>query len=267
LENTEGINVLLLIVLGTLGMLTLASFIIVFVVFYQKRSLEHINKLKDSENLYQKKLLEATVEVTEREREKIAANVHDDVGLSLNLLKLNGSKIKKHKDNAEKVEEFVDANSVLIEETYQLIRSIANDLVPSTLSKLGFLKEISILCRRISKSSNININLISDEKDLQLDKKKEIHLYRLCKEILNNIIKHANSNHIEVSVVRINNKLLIDILHNGQGIDNNQIKDLINQNKGIGLKSIFSRAQLTGSIVNYYVNSNESKVTIETPIT
>jgi signal transduction histidine kinase len=89
----------------------------------------------------------------------------------------------------------------------------------------------------------------------------------LCKEILNNIIKHAYSTHIEVSVVRINNKLLIDILHNGQGIDNNQIKDLISQNKGIGLKSIFSRAQLTGSIVNYYVNSNESKVTIETPIT
>lgn len=255
-----------MIILGTLGMITLASFIIVFVVFYQKRALQHKNKLKDNENLYQKQLLEATIEVAELERKKIAANIHDDVGIALNVLKMNLVKMKRNKENVRLTEELLDTNSNLLEDTMVTIRSISHELMPATLMKLGFMKGISELCRQISASGLHKVSLITNETEIGLDKKSELHLYRLVKEVVNNIIKHANSSVIEMQIVIINHRIHIEVIHNGNGITNSEVKRLIEANKGIGLKSIFSRAQLIGSTVNYYVAENESKVVIETPI-
>lgn len=266
MESTEGINVLLLIVLGTLGMLTLASVIIVFVVFYQKRALAHSNKLREKETLYQKQLLEATIEVTELERKKIATNIHDDVGIALNVIKLNLTKIKRNKENIHLVEELLETNDALLEDTITTIRSIAHDLMPASLVKLGFIKGVSELCRQISGSGLQQVNLITNETEVAIEKRKEIHLYRLCKEILNNIIKHANATLIEVRITSINKKLEIEITHNGKGITDDEVKYLIEANKGVGLRSIFSRAQLTESVIKYIVTPNESKVLIETPI-
>lgn len=247
-------------------MLTLASFIIVFVVFYQKRVLEHKNKLNDTKSIYQKKLLEATIEVAELERKKIATNIHDDVGIALNVVKLNLTKMKRNKDDANLIAELIETNASLLEDSILTIRSIAHDLMPATLIKLGFLKGISDLCRQISSSGLCRTNLITTETNLVLDKRKELHLYRLCKEILNNIMKHSASTLVDVRIFVINQKLIIDITHNGKGISNADVQLLLEANNGIGLKSIFSRAQLTDSLVNYSVSENESKVSIETPI-
>lgn len=245
-------------------MLTLASFIIVFVMFYQKRMLAHKNDLYEKEKIYQKQLLEAAVEVAEKEREKIAGNIHDDLGLALNAINHNNTKIKRNPNDTRLIAELLEANAELIEETITTIRSISHELMPASLVKLGFIRGISELCRQISLSGSTNVKMITNETVLNLNKKNELHLYRLIKEIINNILKHDGSSCIEVRIAAINQKLHIEIIHNGSGISNTEIKELIASNKGIGLKSIFSRAQLTNSQVNYFKNKNEAKVTIET---
>src|SRR4051812_42660225 len=98
-------------------MLTLVSFVILFVVFYQKRMLQHVNQLNENEARYQKKLLEAAMEVAEQERKKIASNIHDDVGIILNVVKLNLSKIKRNKSDEALMDELLQTNASLLEDT------------------------------------------------------------------------------------------------------------------------------------------------------
>lgn len=266
MENTEGINILMAIVLGTLGMLTLASFIIVFVVFYQKRALEHQNKLQESQNLYQKQLLAATIEVAEEERKRVASNIHDDLGIILNTVKLNEKKIELITRNHNISIEHIETNSILLDDAIHMIRTISYDLMPPALIKLGFVKAIRLLARQLSETGTTKVSLITNENELRLNEKTELHLYRLCNEILNNILKHAAATSIEIRIVKMNTILHTDILHNGIGISNSRIMELMNTNRGIGLKSIFSRAQLTNSTINYYTTDKESKVSIETPV-
>jgi signal transduction histidine kinase len=93
-----------------------------------------------------------------------------------------------------------------------------------------------------------------------------MQLYRLTKEILNNIIKHASASEIEVTISLTKNILHTKISHNGNGITDNEVNELIDSGRGIGLQSIFSRGQLTGSKINYLLINNHYQVKIETPV-
>jgi two-component system NarL family sensor kinase len=266
LENSQKIDVTYIIIFGSLGMLILVAFIILFVVLYQKRRLEHKNEINEAETKHQKKLLEASIEVAEKERQKIATNIHDDVGIVLNVIKLNISRMERNKDDVALVEELLKNNATLLEETINTIRSISHDLMPQSLLRLGYVKGINELCHKINTSGAQTIQLVSDGNKLVLSKKIEMQLYRLTKEILNNIIKHSSSTHIIVNISILNNTLSVLISHNGKGITDNEVTELIESGNGIGLQSIYSRAQLTGSQIHYQLKDNEYQVQIITPI-
>lgn len=268
MESGTNIDVVTIIVLGSLGMLTLVSFIILFVVFYQKRMLQHINQLSENETKYQKKLLEASMEVAEQERKKIAGNIHDDVGIILNVIKLNLSKIKRNKSDESLIDELLQTNSSMLEDAIVTLRSISHDLMPQALIRLGFIKGINELCNQISSAGALKITLIKEIEEINaLNKKTEIQLYRLVKEVLNNIIKHSAASEIEINISLSNSILHTIISHTGKGITDTEVTDLINSGKGIGLQSIYSRAQLTNSKINYLITNNHYQVKIETPLT
>jgi signal transduction histidine kinase len=267
LESSKQIDDITIVVLGSLGMLTLVSFIILFVVFYQKRMLEHMSQLNENETKHQKKLLEASMEVAEQERKKIAGNIHDDIGIILSVIKLNLSRIKRNKNDAALVDELLQTNDSLLEDTIATVRSISHDLMPQALVRLGFIKGIAELCHQVSSAGVQKISLVKNTDEVTgLDKKTEMQLYRLTKEILNNIIKHAVATEIELNVSLLNNTLCTTISHNGKGITDNKVKELINAGRGIGLQSIYSRGQLTNSQINYLLINDHYQVKIETPI-
>lgn len=248
-------------------MLTLVSFIILFVLYYQKRMLLHMNQLRENETIYQKKLLEASMEVAEQERKKIAGNIHDDVGIILNVIKLNLSKMKRNKSDEGLMDELLQTNSQMLEDTIVTLRSISHDLMPQALVRLGFVKGIMELCHQVSAAGTHKITLIKEVDEISnLDKKTEMQLYRLTKEILNNIIKHANATQIEVMLSMNDTILSTKISYDGKGITDSEVDELIKAGRGIGLQSIFSRGQLTNSTINYLIINDHYQVKIETPI-
>ncbi len=226
-----------------------------------------MNQLKENETKYQKKLLEASMEVAELERKKIAGNIHDDVGIILNVIKLNLSKIKRNKGDEALTDELLQTNSSMLEDAIVTLRSISHDLMPQALIRLGFIKGINELCNQINIAGTQKIVLVKDIEEISaLNKKTEIQLYRLIKEVLNNIIKHSAASEIEVKVSVSNNILVTVISHTGKGITNEEVTDLINSGKGIGLHSIYSRGQLTNSKIDYLLTNNNYRVKIETPL-
>lgn len=172
MENKSQIDVFSLVVIGTMGILILVSFIVLFVLLYQKKMFANKALIKENDNIYQRKLLDASIEVAEQERKKIAANIHDDIGMMLNVLKLNLTKIQRNKNDEKLTESLLDNSNLLIGDAIAAIRVISNDLMPPTLMKLGFIKGITELCRQIKSAEVIDIYLQVNVDSIQLEKKK-----------------------------------------------------------------------------------------------
>lgn len=268
MEGKNQIDIFSLVVIGTMGILLLVFFIVLFVLLYQKKMLAARALIKENDNIHQRKLLDASIEVAEQERKKIAANIHDDIGMMLNVLKLNLTKIQRNRSNETLTTALLANSNLLIEDTIAAIRIISNDLMPPTLMKLGLIKGIKELCSQVKSSGVIDICLTLNVNTIQLEKKNEIQLYRLVKEVINNIIKHASASTIELTINATVEFMTITLSHDGKGLTNEMMLELAESNEGMGLKSILSRAQLTNSVIQYIsLGNEEAKIIIETPLT
>jgi two-component system, NarL family, sensor kinase len=252
---------------GTAAILILCTAIIGFIVFYQKRSLEQKRKLSEAEAEHQRKLLDATIQISEKERERISKNIHDEIGTYLNVIRLNQVKILRHANDTVVIMNLIDENNRILEETIQSVRAISHDLMSPTLVKLGFTKALSELCRQIRVSGAMQITTNTNDENFRFSQKIEMQLYRMCKEIINNIIKHAKAKNTIVSLLFNGNHLKIDIEHNGVGLDMTNVQEIAENSKGLGLKSILSRAQIINATVQYISLPNQiSKVIIDVDV-
>jgi signal transduction histidine kinase len=249
-----------------MGILILVSFIVLFVLFYQKKVLEQKTLSAATESTFQKTLLNASLEVAEQERAKVAANIHDDVGIILSVLKLKLNKAIKNPGNEETAKTLFAESNKLIEETIQIIRNISNDLMPASLANIGIVSAFMDMCDQLNATGMIQVNFESNEEEVPMEKKKQVQLYRLVKEILNNVVKHSKASKILVSV-NVNNHILVTTIeHNGVGVTSEQIKKFTDESKGLGLKSIAARTQLIGAKVDYLVSDPSPKIVIETSL-
>jgi two-component system NarL family sensor kinase len=251
LEDKGQIDIAGLIIIATMGILVLIFFIIFIVLLYQKRMLSNKTQMISSEKEHQKQLLDASLEIAEQERRKIAANLHDDIGITLNVVKINLSRLKKNISSKEIIDEIVSESNKMIDGSIDTVRTIYNDIIPPTLIKLGFIKGIKEICRQINASGAVNITLNPAQESLELEKNKELQLYRLIKEVLNNTIRHAKPQFIEINIELIENSLIVIILHDGMGITTNEIRKLAEKSTGIGLKSIFTRTGLLNADISF----------------
>lgn len=268
LENEANINIGFLVLVGCLGMVILAGSIILFVVVYQKRILAQQNQIIEEENKHQMELLNASIQVAENEREKIAKNIHDDIGTILNVIKMHLSKISRNPDDKIQTEELVMESMSLLNNSIENIRGIAKELMPPTLIKLGFEKGILELFRQINASGEINIQHTFEFREVRLPVKTELHLFRMMQEIINNIIKHSKSKLVNVSCQSNSNGVNIIISHDGEGLSTDDVTKLTEQEKGIGLKSIQSRALLISASVQYLkISGHDAKILIDIPNT
>jgi two-component system, NarL family, sensor kinase len=266
LENKGTLDIDILVLVGSLGMLILAFSIVLFVVLYQKKILSQQNMIQAAENRHQKELLNATIQVAEMEREKIAKNIHDDIGTILNVIKLNFTKMSRNPSDRELSEQLIRESMNLLDDSIQNIRGIARDLMPPTLVKLGFEKGISELCRQINASGMITITPEFNFGNSRLPAKTELQLYRIIQEVINNIIKHSQATHVSFSARSDAHELIIDISHDGVGISSEMIAQLTQTEKGIGLKSIQSRVQLINASIQYFtIGPKQAGISIAVP--
>lgn len=252
----------IIIIFGCLGMLLLAIGIVLFVLAYQKKVLSSKNEMQLAENKFQLQLIEATLLTEQKEREKIAKNLHDDLGTSLNILRMNIEKIGRNINNQEVLKFSAETSLDMMNKVIQDLRSISRDLMPATLTKLGLIQSLKDLCKHINEAGLISIEFISNDINENIDEKTEIQLYRICQEVINNLLKHAKPTKIFIEMT-FTSKIFITFKHNGVGISDDEIRKIYALNKGVGLKSIESRIRMINGKINYIQNaSNESSIQI-----
>jgi len=248
-------------------MAILAVSIILFVIVYKKRILQQQNKIQQIEYNHQKTLLEATIQVEETERERIAKNIHDDLGALLNVMRLNNINAIKKIHNTDSVLKSLEDNKILLDSTSEIIRAISKQLTPPILLKLGYVESISELCNHINNTGVLKIDFSIENIQSRFPKKIEIQLYRITQEIINNILKHAGASLMKILLSSHQGVLNLLITHNGKGINSLTIEKLLRSSKGLGLKNIQSRIQaINGSIQYFTIGLDDSQIIINIPL-
>ncbi|WP_298902932.1 sensor histidine kinase [uncultured Psychroserpens sp.] len=213
--------------------------IIIFGYFHFKKMRKH-NELK---NQMQEEYSHNLIKTQEKERSRLARELHDSVGQKLMLL----SKTTKTLGS-------IDAEN-LASSTLEEIRSISRGLHPSNLERLGLTESINALVYSINVNTDLFFTDEIDNIDDVLSKESELHLYRIIQETLSNVVKHSEAKAVKMKVDNTAESLIVVISDNGKGFDfESKYKSM-----ALGLKTLFERAKMIGGQMNF--NSNKGKGT------
>src|SRR5215218_10877963 len=141
--------------LGTLGMLVLVIGLVIFIIFHQRKVLRYQLQLQRMEQAQQKLLLNASIRLQEEERQRIAADLHDDAGPLLATARLYLTENLVNQDKAQQLQSIYNAKQI-IDETIQLIRNISHSLMPPTLRNFGLESAVNDLFQKMGGSGAIN---------------------------------------------------------------------------------------------------------------
>ncbi len=239
----ENSQIVLIFILSAAFVVFLAILLVLFLVIYQKRIVNQEIKFQKLQNERQQVLLKATIEGQERERERLAKDLHDGIGsllLGLSMhLKLQKNKEVPNSKNAV----FLQDVCKMIDEGIENIRMVSHNLLPATLDSFGLITAMKECIEPIKKTSGLLIQIKTINDSYPIPKNIELGLLRVFQELIQNTIKHSNATEIVVALEYKND--LIDLVYkdNGQGFDIKKID--VN---GIGIKNMHSRIQALDGI-------------------
>lgn len=210
--------------------------------------------------------LKAIIDATEDERKRIAKDLHDGIvqtltGLSLRLQKQVGKATAL--DENQKVG-FKKSQSIL-DEAIGEVRTISHEMMPRVLNETGLILAIDDMLDKSLGSTDIMYEFEHHRLDGERFKENvEISLYRICQELVNNIIKHSEAKAVSVQLLKTKTHLVLVVEDNGKGFT----FDSDENRNGIGLMNISSRAKAMHGEVNYQPSPEQGTVaTIRIPLT
>ena len=187
----------------------------------------------------------------EQERRRIATYLHDNIGHSLAMCKINLGLLRESLSIAQR-DGYLDKVYRLIEQTIQLTRSLTSELSPPVLYELGLSAAIESLVEDVSEQYGIRVNVKSTKANQikKCNSDLQILLFHATRELLANIIKHAQAQNVKISIRRYNNKIRIDVKDDGVGFDTSQVFSANTTKGGFGLFNIRERFDHFGGHLN-----------------
>lgn len=267
MESIKEIDLIIILLAGTLVMLVMSAIVVYFVVSYQSKVLKQREAIRVVEMRFQNEILAATFIAAEKERTLIAKNIHDDIGVLINVIKMNNNQLNQPSLDIETTKKIIETNNQLATEIYENIRLIYNDLMSPTLIKLGLVRALGQFCDQLNQSNVIKIKFKSDGLNVRLSINREIQLFRVCKEVIHNVIKHSGATDISINFELNSDTVIITVGYNGIGINDVDVKNILKNNTGIGLKSLYGRMQAMNGSINYYTEQGQhSIISIRSPV-
>jgi signal transduction histidine kinase len=223
---------IIFLVLVTLGL--------ILFFYYSRRKI--IEKEVEKINIkldHQKKILQTTIEVQEKERNRIAQDLHDAISSKLNVVSLTTNVLLG--DDSINTEQKEALNHILdiTTRTLESARKIAHELMPPILDKFGLKVALVELFDEFTSNTSIKINHNIETLD-ELDKSNELHIFRIAQELINNALRHGKADLLQIELKKQSQGFELIFKDNGIGFDVNDHK----KKSGIGLQNIKSRVSI-----------------------
>lgn len=258
----------LLFILVTLIIITLSTCLVIFILRHRKRLMQKEYVIKVLKYKNQIELFDASAQAEEREKERIARNLHDEINPMLTLLKQN---IQKHKLDILKNKfepHHFEHDYELIDKIAEGIRTSSYDLVPSFMLRYGLVNSLADHLCSLNATDGLKTRFfkyVPDTMDDLFSKSDQLTIYRMCLELLQNLIKHGHCSMIDFSMSLIDRTLWIEIKHDGMIITNNTIEQHMLNGRGLGLKSLKARSLILNAEINYIEKDNQPNISLTIP--
>lgn len=200
----------------------------------------------------ERKILSAVINAEEKERERIAKEIHDDLGPLMSTIKLYVNELESDDLTRSEKKEFFNKANEILNEAISSTRSIANNLTPRVIIDFGLVRAVDSFCKKVNLSQKLNI-IYKSGVDERFDPTIELILYRVITELINNSIKHASASKIEIYIERLDDILQLTYMDDGVGFDLDKV--LKDDSSGMGIKNIISRLRSVNG--TYRIHSKE----------
>jgi signal transduction histidine kinase/ligand-binding sensor domain-containing protein len=218
-----------------------AAIVIAAVWLSWRYRIAQIRRVQAVQRAFSRELIESQ----ERERQRIAAELHDSLGQNLLVIKNRAVLGARSQSDGQAVTQFNEIGAT-VAHTLEEVRAISYNLRPHHLDQLGLTTAIGAMIEKMAGSSKIAIRGEVDNIDGVFAPADEITIYRIIQESLNNVVKHAHASEAHVTVRRREHHVEIAIEDNGQGFVSRAPAAAAVRPGGFGLKGIAERVDMLG---------------------
>ena len=185
--------------------------------------------------------------VQEKEQRRISLELHDDLGQTLAVLKLQLQSIHdKMRQNNGTIKKDLAASLNAVDQIIESVRRLSRDLSPSILEDLGLSAAIRWLVREFKERFKINFTSSIPEIDNLFPREGQTLIYRIFQEAFTNIGKHAQANHVSVEINKGERRVFFLVKDDGIGFDVEEQDALDHTEKGMGLSAMDERVRMLG---------------------
>jgi signal transduction histidine kinase len=231
-------TIIVFIIVTTLFILILISFIVFILFLYQRRHISYQKGLEVLKSDFEKTLLTTQLEIQEQTFQNISREIHDNIGLSLTLAKLNLNTINWN--DASHSQEKVGGSINFISRAIEDLSYISKALHTGFIEENGLLKALELEINKIQKLGIYDIRYDVTGSPVYMQTQKELVIFRIIQEVLNNCIKHAEATAITLLLNYQSDFVEIELSDNGKGFTRRSSNNT--PGKGTGLMNIVKRA-------------------------
>ena len=236
-------DAILITIIGTLIILFLAVALFFFFISYN-RKFKYLKEKQQLRNEFNQEILRAQLEIQEQTFQNISQEIHDNIGqmLSLAKLNLNTTDIRQPQQAEDKIQLSRDLVSKAITD----LRDLSKSLNPEIIMKIGLSESIQRALLMAAKTAQFEVNMTQNGDLFRFDPHKELIIFRIFQEILNNVITHSKARTVNVTLDFQMPHFSLRVEDDGVGFDTSKL-DSEDQNNGLGVRSMKNRAVLIGA--------------------
>jgi histidine kinase len=219
-------------------------------------------KLIKQVNMHGQELLKTKLEIQEQTFHNISGEIHDNIGQTLSFIKLNINTIDIR--DPESAKEKLLESRTLLTKVIQELRDLSKTFNANFIEEIGLVTAIDQQLQFLKKTGLYAPLLSIKGEVFKYESKRELVLFRIVQELLNNVVKHAEATAIHIQMDYQIDRLLITIQDNGKGFDVQKKQE--QENTGFGLRNIRNRMSIIEGFISFKSDStNGTNVTIELP--
>ena len=228
------------IFIGTILILLLSGFIVINLVFYYFKVKKHLKDQEALKTKFQIELIQTQIEVQEQTRKNLASELHDNIGQLLSLTNVTLASINL--TDLEKAAQKIADTQILVTKSIKELRQLSKIIHGEQLIQQGLIETIEQEINWLKRNEQFLVIFEHRIADLEIARvEKDLFIYRLLQECLNNIIKHSGANQIEIQLVYTNQTMCLRITDNGVGFNYSEV---LKKSNGLGLANMQKRIDL-----------------------
>lgn len=256
-----------LIIVGGLLAFLLVGFVVTVLLLYQKRQHKQEHELTKLKEEYDQEVLKSQLEIQEATLKNIAQELHDNIGQILSVVKLSLAVLPIEKEH-KAYEPLQHIREVLNKAVFDLA-DLTKSLHTDRIAQIGLVESIRFDLQTLTKTGLMKVSLEVEGEEYKLSEQKEVFIFRIFQELVNNILKHAKATQLIISLDYSSlYNFTFSVKDNGVGFDMQEKKDSTSPLNGVGLKSMINRAKLIGATMVFDSYPGKGTlVKLELPIT